>query len=84
MSKLNLEQLKKRAKELVRDHAAGSPAAIAFIRAHHPHELAEPPPHAEAVPERSRGTLATATLFTGAVLRPRPMPTTVSATAMSG
>jgi len=41
MSKLNLEQLKKRAKELVRDHAAGSPEAIAFIRAHHPHELAE-------------------------------------------
>lgn len=41
MSKPNLEQLKKRAKELVRDHAAGEPEAIAFVREHHPGEVAE-------------------------------------------
>lgn len=36
MSNLNLEQLRKRAKELVANVTAGDAEAIAFVRAHHP------------------------------------------------
>jgi len=37
LPRLDLDQLRKQAKELVDEFAAGDPAAVAFVRAHHPH-----------------------------------------------